>query len=270
MVIDTSPSGWQVRLMDGLRLAFGTLTAFPVPAPRTTAAPVPALAMTAAGVPGAVLATIAVFVLWAATAIGVPALLAACLVITATAVACRMIHYDGLADTADGWGASYHRDRALDIMRTSDVGPMGVVAVVLVLFLQVTGAAYSADALVGVWLALAASRASLATATASMWRPARPDGLGAGVIGTVPSPAAAVCGLAWLGFGVASTTAAAASGVAVPAWSGGIIVATTWAATWLVCFAAGRAFGGLTGDVLGAAVEMSAAAGLCASAVFAT
>lgn len=260
---------WRIQLVNGLRLAFGTLTAFSVPAPHTTARPVPAVAMVAAGLPGAWLAGIAVVLLWAAVAVGIPELPAAGLALAGTGLGCRLIHYDGLADTADGWGASYHRDRALDIMRTADVGPMGVVAVVLVLLIQVTSAASGAHTLIAVWLALAASRASLAAATYTKWRPARPGGLGAAVIGAVPRAAALGCAVAWLGIGVGATTIAAAYGAAVPPWGGGVVVAAAWTATWLVCDGAQRAFGGLTGDVLGAAVEISAAAGLCAAAAVA-
>ena len=40
----------------------------------------------------------------------------------------RAMHLDGLADTVDGLGSGWDRERALAIMARGDVGPMGVVA----------------------------------------------------------------------------------------------------------------------------------------------
>ena len=49
----------------------------------------------------------------------------------------RALHMDGLSDTADGFLSSRPRDRILEIMRDSHVGPMGVVAIVCVLCLKI-------------------------------------------------------------------------------------------------------------------------------------
>jgi len=48
------------------------------------------------------------------------------------------LHMDGLADTADGFFSSRPREKILDIMRDSRTGPMGVMAIVLVLVLKIT------------------------------------------------------------------------------------------------------------------------------------
>ena len=64
----------------------------------------------------------------------------------------RGLHLDGLADTADGLGPLRDRERALQVMHQGDVGPFGVVTLVLTLLLQVACAAalLAAD---GGWLA---------------------------------------------------------------------------------------------------------------------
>ena len=49
----------------------------------------------------------------------------------------RGLHLDGLADTADGLGSAKPAADALRIMKASDIGPFGVVTLVLALLGQV-------------------------------------------------------------------------------------------------------------------------------------
>ena len=51
-------------------------------------------------------------------------------------IATRGLHLDGLADTFDGLGATGSRERALAIMKRGDIGPMGAVALIVVLALR--------------------------------------------------------------------------------------------------------------------------------------
>ena len=60
-------------------------------------------------------------------------------VVAVLAVGTRALHLDGLADTVDGFGSGWDRERALAVMRRGDIGPMGVTALVLVLGLQAVG-----------------------------------------------------------------------------------------------------------------------------------
>lgn len=55
----------------------------------------------------------------------------------ATVLVTGGFHEDGLADVADGLGGSYHRERALEIMKDSRVGAFGAMALVLVLLCKV-------------------------------------------------------------------------------------------------------------------------------------
>ena len=53
------------------------------------------------------------------------------------AVATGGLHLDGLAGTADGLGSRRPADQALEIMRRSDAGPLGMATLLLVLLVQV-------------------------------------------------------------------------------------------------------------------------------------
>jgi adenosylcobinamide-GDP ribazoletransferase len=64
-------------------------------------------------------------------------LVAAALSTVATVLVTGGFHEDGLADVTDGLGGSYHRERALEIMKDSRVGAFGALALVLVLLCKV-------------------------------------------------------------------------------------------------------------------------------------
>ncbi|HYO35105.1 MAG TPA: adenosylcobinamide-GDP ribazoletransferase, partial [Geodermatophilus sp.] len=63
------------------------------------------------------------------------------LALAALAALTRGLHLDGLADTADGLGPLRGRERALQVMHQGDVGPFGVVALVLTLLTQAAAGA---------------------------------------------------------------------------------------------------------------------------------
>lgn len=62
-----------------------------------------------------------------------PPMLAATVIVIFLAMISRCFHLDGLADSADGMMSSRSRERALEIMRDSHIGTMGVFAIVAVL-----------------------------------------------------------------------------------------------------------------------------------------
>jgi adenosylcobinamide-GDP ribazoletransferase len=62
--------------------------------------------------------------------------LAAALLITALAAVTGALHLDGLADVCDGLAARGSRERFLAVMKDSNVGAVGAVALVLVLLLK--------------------------------------------------------------------------------------------------------------------------------------
>lgn len=56
------------------------------------------------------------------------------------------LHLDGLADTADGFLSARPRERAMEIMRDSQIGTMGVLALIFVLALKTAALAELSDA----------------------------------------------------------------------------------------------------------------------------
>jgi adenosylcobinamide-GDP ribazoletransferase len=214
----------------GVRLALTVLTVLPVRAgriDRSTAA----VAMSVAPAIGALLGLALAGVLAGLRAAGVPDLVAAGITVAAAALLTRGLHLDGLADTVDALGSYRRGEAALEIMKKSDIGPFGVAAI-------------GPAAVVAAWTA---GRLGVVVACRRGIPAARPDGLGALVAGTVRTPVAA---------GIAAVVAVAASW-AVPGrpWSGPAAVAAALLAAFLLVRHATRRFGGVTGDVIGAAVE---------------
>lgn len=258
-------------MRDGLRLALGTLTVLPTRPPRQVDRRVASWAMTLAPGVGALLAlTVGGFVRLLELA-DAPPLLVAGLTVGLLTVLTRAIHLDGLADTADGLGSGRPSATALDIMRAGDIGPFGVVTLVLVLLLQVASLAElvaTSSGQLGVAVALLTSRSLLPFLCARGVPAARPEGLGQLVAGSVDRRQLALAVvLAFLLGGalvlfwpdgassteeLAKVTGAVAAGLGL----GGVL---GWACV--------RRLGGVTGDVLGACVETSFTAALVAAAL---
>jgi adenosylcobinamide-GDP ribazoletransferase len=192
---------------------------------------------------GALVGAVGALAYWGAAVAGLHPFVAATLAVAATLLATGGLHEDGLADTADGFGASGSRTRKLEIMRDSRIGTFGVAALIFSFLLRVGAiASLAAPALVAPAL-IAAHAASRATLPAFMRfvLPARKDGLAAeaGRPSLASAVIAALLGVAMLAFCLGPLTALAALG---------LLVAAAGFMAWL----ARRQIGGQTGDVLGA------------------
>lgn len=167
------------------------------------------------------------------------------------ALATRGMHLDGLADTADGLGCYGPPERALAVMRDGSAGPFAVVTLIVVLGAQAVS--LSAIAGTGRWgavvVALAAGRAAFAWCCRHGVPAARPEGLGALVAGSQP----VAVPIAWTAF---LTVAAAAATYDRP-WLGPIGVLLAVGVVLLLVRHVRKRFGGVTGDVLGAAAEIT-------------
>jgi adenosylcobinamide-GDP ribazoletransferase len=271
--------------VNAVRLVLGTLTVLPVRPPASVDRRTAGRAMVLAPLVGLLLAVVVLIVLWvlgggtlllgaaghgpSLGASSPSSLVAAALTVALLALLTRAMHLDGLADVADGLGSGRDRERALAVMRQSDIGPFGVVTLLLVLLLQVAcleqlvQAPAGQAAIVG---ALLLSRFILPAVCLRGVPSARPDGLGAMVAGSVGLPgllvAAGLAAAAWLLVPlVAAVTSQrpyggllGPSGFSVPHVLANVVVPLLL--TGLFARHCVRRFGGITGDVLGACVEV--------------
>lgn len=251
------PAGRRGWLRDSWRLAVGTLTAIPVRPPGRVDRSVARGAMLLAPVAVLPLGVLVAAVGYLGQRAQLPAMVTAVLAIGALAAASRALHLDGLSDTVDGLAASYDRQRSLAVMKSGTAGPAGVVGLIVVLGLQVTAltallASGSGAVLAGT--AVCVSRCALALGCARGVPPARPDGLGVTYAGTVPKVAV---GLLW----VAAATLLGGLGwwAGLPWWHGALAVGCALVVLLALLGRTVRRFGGVTGDVFGAAVEIALA-----------
>ncbi|WP_131770766.1 adenosylcobinamide-GDP ribazoletransferase [Candidatus Protofrankia californiensis] len=180
--------------------------------------------------------------------------------IATLALLTRGLHLDGLADVADGLGAG--RERALAAMRDSRLGAFGALALIFVVLIQVGALSLTISEHRGSLSILVASMTGRLAATLACTAgtpPAHPNGLGALVAGSV-RPRQAACS-------VVAVVAVAAVGGLLDVDGGDtgravravIAVAVGTATGWLLRRYLIGYLGGVTGDVLGSLVEVTAA-----------
>lgn len=173
----------------------------------------------------------------------ISALVAGFLVVGVVALSTRGMHLDGLADVADGLGCYGPPERALKVMKDGGSGPFGVVSLIVVLGAQAAALPHAQWGVV--LLAFATSRAAFGICCMRGVPAARPEGLGALVAGTQHP-------LMVIGTWVVLAAAAIPLG-----WRAVAAVVVAFALVWSLVKHTGKRFGGITGDVLGAAAEIA-------------
>ena len=182
-----------------------------------------------------------------------PSLVTAVLIVTLDTLLTGAMHFDGLADTADGFGGGRTRDDVLRIMRDHAIGSYGACALLLAIALKVAaiGALIGAPAAIsalllapvqGRWSAVFSSaltayaRPVTDDKTKSAGSPTRFIGYSELIVATAILLPVAFSLQPW-------------RGAAAVLWS--VVVTGVWA-RWC-----GRKIGGVTGDTLGAGVELN-------------
>ena len=266
----------------GLRLSVTLLTVIPWRdagrrAGDDTAAALPratvAAAMAWAPVVGLLLGVMASAVLLVADRpLGAGPLTAAGLAVGLLALLSRGLHLDGLADLADGLASGKPAPAALDIMRRSDIGPLGTVTLILTLLIQVASLSQAESAGHGrgpaaLIAAVVTGRLALTWACRRGVPAARPDGLGALVAESVPVAIPVAATVATL---AAATAAVAISAIVVGeplGWTLPLAVLAGLGAAFTMQRHVVRRLGGITGDVLGALAEIATTVTLVVAAM---
>jgi adenosylcobinamide-GDP ribazoletransferase len=169
--------------------------------------------------------------------------------VTVELVLTGALHVDGLADTVDALGAAT-RERALEIMRDPRIGAFGACAVAVDLLVRTLAIAALLDrggALVSLTVSGAFGRAAILPLAAALPY-ARPGG---GLSDRIRWPSA-----------VAGGMVAAALAIGLAGWIGAALLGASLLAIALLGIAYRARFGGVTGDLLGAAVEVTVSATL--------
>lgn len=172
-------------------------------------------------------------------------LLSGIVLLVAWVVLTGAMHLDGLADSSDAWvGGLGDRERTLRIMKDPRCGPVGVVALVLVLMLKGAALASLPPAQwVGLLLVPMLARAVLTAAFVST-RYVRAEGLGSAL---VDAPRAAC----WSALALVCMACLLVAG-----WHGLWILLATAVMFGLWRRACMRRLGGMTGDTCGALTEL--------------
>lgn len=183
---------------------------------------------------------------WAALGMGLPAGAAALMVLLIGFLSTGAMHEDGLADCADGFWGGWTRDRRLEIMKDSQIGTYGVLALMMSVGLRwsaltaiLTGDGYLAALL----CAAVVSRAAMVWVMYAL-----PHARDTGLSRHTGRPPRAPMLIA-LAIGVIATVGSN------PAYIVGVLCAATVAAVAAALIARSK-IGGQTGDVLGATQQL--------------
>lgn len=236
------------RGLRGVHDAFTWLTVAPLPQPRgefdrrrggTVIAAVPMV--------GLALGALAGLIAFGLAHTGLPAMLIGAMIVAGLALATRGMHLDGLADTVDGLGSYGDPERVREIMRTGDVGPFGAATLALVVLAQ--AAAFGTLTSDADWFQIAlivfVSRAAVPLVCRRGLTAANADGFGALVAGSQ-------------GLSVAFWTAVAVGAALAISVQAAVTVAVVLAFGWVFSRHCARRTGGITGDVIGATIEVTA------------
>ena len=160
-------------MLDAVRVSLSWMTVLPVGRTGVPDAATAGRAMTALPVVGLTCGALATATAHSVHALGAGALLSGVVGVAAVLALTRGMHVDALADTADALGSYAGPERALQIMRSGSIGPMGAAVLALTLLAEVAALGQLVDS--GAWLAPIAALVVSRCLTAAV-RPVTPVG----------------------------------------------------------------------------------------------
>ncbi len=187
-----------------------------------------------------------------------PATILSVMLVVLLAFLTRALHLDGLADTADAIGSGAPRERALEIMKDHCNGALGVVALVSVMLLKFASMLSLTEQFAWQWLIIvpAISRWGLNCLGAFTMYARNSVGLGSPFCGAETRITLFLAGLTVI-----------VSSWFLCRWQGLALVAVVSVWSFLVARWTAVRFGGVTGDILGAHIEITEALCFMAAAV---
>ena len=196
---------------------------------------------------GLIVGSVGAAALWLATQISLNLIASGAIGLAVVIWITGALHEDGLADFFDGISA-WDRDRRLAIMRDSNIGVFGVLALIFSIVFKIAilaqlltdGIAFSA------FIAAAAISRGMIPLLMYFMKPARGDGLGS----EVGRPSGEAVGMAVI-------ISSLISGIIFDVWSAILILFSAAMAAMGLGLLAQRRLGGYTGDVLGAAQQFA-------------
>jgi adenosylcobinamide-GDP ribazoletransferase len=238
---------WPHRIAADLKTGIAFCTRLPIGDAAAAGSDV-ARASWALPIAGAAVGAIGALVYAIAAALRLSPPIAAALALAATTAVTGVLHEDGLADTADGFGGGKDRDSKLAIMRDSRLGTYGACALFFSFLLRWSALAiiaHPAAVTMGLIASHTAARAPLPVFMRLVPR-ARGDGLSADAGEPSRESAAAACVIGVI-----------ALFVALGPLTGVIAIALLIGAGLLTGSLSRHQIGGQTGDVLGALEQVN-------------
>lgn len=199
---------------------------------------------------GVSVAAIAALIAQGVALLGLPAPLVAGVALMVLIVITGAMHEDGLADVADGFWGGFERSRRLEIMKDSHIGTYGVLALIMVNVMRwsALSSLVHQTGPAALWALLPVAAVSRAALPVLMWKlpDARPSGLSRSV--GQPGYASIIAAIV-IAFGCAVIAFGTVTALLLCALSALVILALALLAL--------RKIGGKTGDVLGAAQQLT-------------
>ena len=242
-----------------LIVSLGLFTTIPMPPVGAIDRRLAGRAMVWFPVVGVVVGLLAGVVTWGVAVLGGP-LLGAGLGLATLAWLTGALHLDGVEDTDDGLGSRKPAAQAVEIMGGSDIGPMGVIALLFVLLAdaaaisRIMADAPLVAAPLALVLAVALARVAVLCSTTQAEGGARTEGFGAlfhGVTSVTTAILGCVAGVAVAGLSGWAVAGAGGAAAFVVAAAGSLGV------SWLWRRHLARRLGGLTGDTFGSIIEVT-------------